>query len=321
MTAALPLFRRLAVMAALCAGLTGLLVPAAQARIFFGVGVPLFVPGPYYYPPPVSAPPAGLLHAAPAGGLRAASAAIQPGARGRRGGADVLRGTLYLPNGSSGRVRFRMLLPGQWRPTGTWPNQLTAADDQPAAIEDYALIGDCHTAALVGRTGSIDWLCWPRFDSPACFAALLGHPDNGRWRIAPAQPRLRSHGAIGRHMILETLFETAGGSAALIDFMAAEKSSIVRIVEGRTARWRCVRPVTALRIWFGDTLGDAAEPRQRHSGQSPGRIRWCCTPTSSCMARAMTTVAAFTPRRGSAKRFVLTHGRIASGPARAAGRR
>src|SRR5207302_4336612 len=61
----------------------------------------------------------------------------------------------------------------------------------PLAIEDYALIGDCTTAALVGRNGSIDWLCWPRFDSNACFAALLGTSENGRWRICPADPAPR----------------------------------------------------------------------------------------------------------------------------------
>ena len=56
----------------------------------------------------------------------------------------------------------------------------------PSRIEDYALIGDCETAALVSKDGSIDWLCWPRFDSGACFAALLGDADNGHWRITPA---------------------------------------------------------------------------------------------------------------------------------------
>ena len=63
-----------------------------------------------------------------------------------------------------------------------------APSELPLAIEDYALIGDCTTAALVGRNGSIDWLCWPRFDSSACFAALLGTSEHGRWRICPADP-------------------------------------------------------------------------------------------------------------------------------------
>ena len=81
------------------------------------------------------------------------------------------------------------------------------SSDLPLAIEDYALIGDCTTAALVGRNGSIDWLCWPRFDSNACFAALLGTSEHGRWRICPAdpaaarQPRLpRWHHGAGDHL-------------------------------------------------------------------------------------------------------------------------
>src|SRR5581483_1752781 len=89
-----------------------------------------------------------------------------------------------------------------------------------ARIEDYALIGDLSTAALVGRDGSIDWLCWPRFDSDSCFAALLGGPEHGRWRIAPRDPA----GRIARRyrpntLILETLFETEDGAVRLIDFM------------------------------------------------------------------------------------------------------
>ncbi len=79
----------------------------------------------------------------------------------------------------------------------------------PSRIEDYALIGDCEASALVGRDGSIDWLCWPRFDSDACFAALLGTSDNGRWRIAPRTENFRvSRRYRPGTLILETLFET-----------------------------------------------------------------------------------------------------------------
>ena len=87
-------------------------------------------------------------------------------------------------------------------------------------IEDYALIGDCRSAALVGLDGSIDWLCLPRFDSPACFAALLGEPDNGRWRIAPsAATHSVQRSYRGETLVLETLFETESGSFAVIDCM------------------------------------------------------------------------------------------------------
>jgi GH15 family glucan-1,4-alpha-glucosidase len=106
-------------------------------------------------------------------------------------------------------------------------------------IENYALIGDCEAAALVARDGSIDWLCWPRFDSPACFAALLGSPGNGRWQIAPADPGFRvSRRYREGTLILETEFETAEGAVTLIDFMPPRSAApdLVRIVLGRRGR-------------------------------------------------------------------------------------
>lgn len=102
-------------------------------------------------------------------------------------------------------------------------------------IEDYALIGDCETAALVARNGSIDWLCWPRFDSAACFAALLGTSEHGRWLIAPLAAEQRvTRRYRDDTLVLETEFETAEGAVTLIDFMPLRgvKSDLVRIVKG-----------------------------------------------------------------------------------------
>src|SRR5215217_7454434 len=90
----------------------------------------------------------------------------------------------------------------------------------PNLIEDYALVGDCETAALVSQHGSIDWLCFPRFDSPAFFAALLGSPENGRWRISPSNPAVSSTRRYRPGtLILETTFETGSGAATIVDFM------------------------------------------------------------------------------------------------------
>lgn len=124
------------------------------------------------------------------------------------------------------------------------------------AIDDYALIGDCTTAALVGKNGAIDWLCWPRFDSAACFACLLGDPNNGRWQIAPADGTVQGRRAYrGDSMILETEFETPAGQFAVIDFMpiGQSSSSIVRIVEGRRGSV-AVRMVMTLRFDYGSTV-------------------------------------------------------------------
>ncbi|MBI1734845.1 MAG: glycoside hydrolase family 15 protein [Candidatus Rokubacteria bacterium] len=108
-----------------------------------------------------------------------------------------------------------------------------------APIEDYALIGDCETAALVSRSGSIDWLCFPRFDSPACFAALLGGPEHGRWLLAPAgEPRAVRRRYREGTLVLETEFETAEGVVAVIDCMPirGDVADVFRVVEGRRGR-------------------------------------------------------------------------------------
>ncbi|MHB1427054.1 MAG: glycoside hydrolase family 15 protein [Gemmataceae bacterium] len=105
----------------------------------------------------------------------------------------------------------------------------------PLRIEDYALIGDCETAALVGKDGSIDWLCLPRFDSGACFAALLGTPEHGRWQIAPVgEIRKVSRCYRDGTLILETTFETTEGIVTLIDGMAIrdEHPVLIRCVRG-----------------------------------------------------------------------------------------
>src|SRR5258706_2004344 len=91
-----------------------------------------------------------------------------------------------------------------------------------ARIEDYAIIGDCQTAALVSKRGSIDWMCVPRFDSGACFAALLGGPDNGHWKISPTAPdevTECSRRYLDDTLILETRYTTAEGDVLVVDFM------------------------------------------------------------------------------------------------------
>src|ERR1700678_1839944 len=102
-------------------------------------------------------------------------------------------------------------------------------------IEDYALIGDCQTTALVGKDGSIDWLCLPRFDSGACFAALLGGPEHGRWLLAPRAPATRvTREHHDSTLILDTTFETPDGAVVVTDFMPMRDSvpHVIRIVRG-----------------------------------------------------------------------------------------
>jgi GH15 family glucan-1,4-alpha-glucosidase len=115
------------------------------------------------------------------------------------------------------------------------------------------MIGDCKTVALVGRDGSIDWLCWPRFDSDACFAALLGSPENGRWLLAPASEVKRiTRRYRDRTLILESRFETVDGDVTVIDFMppGSGHSDLVRIVRGESGAVR-MRMELSIRTGYG----------------------------------------------------------------------
>ena len=142
-------------------------------------------------------------------------------------------------------------------------------------IEDYGLIGDCETAALVGRDGSIDWLCWPAFDSDACFAALLGTRKHGRWLIAPTEEITKtSRRYRGDTLILETRFETADGAVALIDFMPprGNASDVVRLVRGVSGRVRMRMELDhPLRLRRRYSLGQEERTTARRCWRSAGR--------------------------------------------------
>jgi len=176
-------------------------------------------------------------------------------------------------------------------------------------IEDYGLIGDCETAALVGRDGSIDWLCWPAFDSDACFAALLGTPRHGRWLMAPAQAVKRSSRRYrGQTLILETRFETADGIVLVIDFMPprGKASDIVRLVRGVNGRVR-LRMELVIRFGFG---ADIPWVKRTDDG-----LLAICGPDmmvlrTPVMTRGedMTTTADFEVGEGETIPFVLTYG-------------
>jgi GH15 family glucan-1,4-alpha-glucosidase len=176
-------------------------------------------------------------------------------------------------------------------------------------IEDYALIGDCNTAALVGRDGSIDWLCWPRFDSAACFAALLGTADNGRWLIAPKHPprRVRRRYRPGT-LVLETEFHTETGSAAIIDFMPpADGADLVRIVSGRSGQVT-LHTELVVRFDYGATVPwvNRLDDGTINAIAGPERLVLRCPVALS--GEDLKTVGEFTVEAGQSVPFVLSHG-------------
>ncbi|HEY4986021.1 MAG TPA: glycoside hydrolase family 15 protein [Bradyrhizobium sp.] len=183
-------------------------------------------------------------------------------------------------------------------------------------IEDYGLIGDCETAALVGTTGSIDWLCWPAFDSEACFAALIGTDSNGRWLLAPADaPAKTSRRYRDNTLILETRFETEGGVVDVIDFMPvrgaasdSNPSDLVRIVRGISGRVR-MRMEFVIRFGFGTGIPWVKRTEDRSA------LLAICGPDMTVLrtpvetrGENMTTVADFSVEAGQTLPFVLTYG-------------
>ncbi len=178
---------------------------------------------------------------------------------------------------------------------------LQAARLMARRIEDYALIGDTHTVALVGRDGSIDWLCVPRIDSAACFAALLGDADNGRWLLAPeGEVRATRRRYRGDTLILETEFETPTGAVAVIDFMPVggecDVVDLVRLVEGRAGEVADDdRAGLPLRLRQDRALGAEGE-RRPDRDRGPGRAS-LHTPVE-LEGKDFRTVGRFTGARG-----------------------
>ncbi len=173
-------------------------------------------------------------------------------------------------------------------------------------IEDYALLGDCQSAALVSREGSIDWLCLPRFDSGACFAALLGTPEHGRWLIAPATPPTRTRRAYrGETLILETVHETPEGEVAVLDCMPPRgaEPDLVRLVVGRRGRVP-MRMHLVIRFDYGETI-----PWVRRVGDDlvaiagPNALR--LRADVPMRGENLSTVAEFTVSEGQRLGFVL----------------
>lgn len=180
----------------------------------------------------------------------------------------------------------------------------------PSAIEDYALVGDCETAALIAKDGSVDWLCWPRFDSGACFAALLGDPSHGRWKIAPAEPpvSIRRRYEVDT-LILETVFETRDGVVALIDFMPprGHASELVRLVVGRAGRV-AMHMQLILRFDYGSAVPWVTRLKDGGLRAVAGPDMVVLRTPAPIRGADLTTVADFSVAEGETMPFALSYG-------------
>jgi GH15 family glucan-1,4-alpha-glucosidase len=173
-------------------------------------------------------------------------------------------------------------------------------------IEDYALIGDLQTAALVERGGSIDWLCFPRFDSGACFASLLGTSENGRWLMAPVEGGKATRRYLHGTFVLETMWESDEGVARVLDFMPprGKAPDVVRIVEGVSGTVR-MRSELVIRFDYGKIIPWVhREDGARLAIAGPDGL--CFRTPAHTYGENMRTVSTFTVDEGERVPFVLT---------------
>jgi len=178
----------------------------------------------------------------------------------------------------------------------------------PARIEDYALIGDCETAALVSNQGSIDWLCWPTFASPACLAALLGDQENGHWCIAPQNEARSSRKYRDGTLIVETTFENDEGSVLLIDFMPirGKYSDLVRIVRGVRGKVQmCMELV--LRFDYGRSVPWVKRLEDGSLRAISGPDMVVLRTHAPLRGENMKTISEFTLSKGESMWFALTY--------------
>ncbi len=174
-------------------------------------------------------------------------------------------------------------------------------------IEDYALLGDCETAALVSRNGSIDWLCWPTFSSGACFAALLGTAEHGYWRVAPEGKSSSTRRYLGDTLILETTFTTSSGTAVLIDFMPPRGgySDVVRIIRCTAGKVK-LRMDLALRFDYGHTIPWVTRTEDGIRAVS-GMHQVLLRASIPVKGEHLTTTADFSLKHGQQATFTLTY--------------
>ncbi len=171
------------------------------------------------------------------------------------------------------------------------------------------MIGDCETAALVSREGSIDWLCWPRFDSAACFAAIVGNEENGHWQIAPSHIVSVRRRYREQTLILETEFETATGRAVLVDFMPlrGRNSDIVRIVRGIEGEVQFTFKLV-IRFDYGRTIPWVSRQQDGTLVAVAGPDMVVLKSDVYVRGERMQTVADFSIKKDESVRFTLTHG-------------